>query len=695
MNDLTTDATGIVSANLAATTDKEDPQVQAWMARIKAAEKHWRRFHRRVRHNRELVRGIDDKAEPESEKYNKKRANLIKSTLSVVLSKVYAKNPEMSAEPTNKGADLRMLCDTVSTVTQTMLEDAKLKSKAKRAVRAAMTTSMGVVKLQYQRDIRTDPHIKARIDDSQDNVLRINAMLAQVEDDASRCDMEAKLAELKTAIAGMEAQKEVVAAEGLVMDMTRTDRLLLDTAIDDIWDYEQSAYIIERIPMRKTTAQGMFRRMVPVKRVSPEGIEYEAEQDDAIDLTSATTFKVGEVDSANATERVRGGSSVGDADDPIILVYEVWHKADNTIFTLIDGINTHWARDPYQPQFTPQRWWPYYILPFAVVDGAVVTQSLVDDLEQLEGEHNETRDKFAAVRKNIRPHLIVSADVSDKQISKRVHPEVGEIVVIDTGGGPVKDFVVEGTQLKIDPNVYDTGPIRSDWEQVSGLQDAARSIVVQPKTATEASISNQSLAARVEEFRDQVEDWLSDIAQGGAELCMLAMPPEQVQQIMGGRVEAFSDQPTTPAVPAIPAMLDGIQIPGMAPPAPEPQPAGAWPAERTPNAVFGLIQMKIRAGTTAAPNKLAMQEAWTKALPLLQQMIGLIMQVDMQGGDSTPYRELVKETAARFDESIDVDRFLPPKPVRPALPPTPQIPGAMPGMPMPGAFPAQPPSPPQ
>jgi hypothetical protein len=84
-----------------------------------------------MRHNRKLVRGIDDAAEAEDPKYNKHRANLIQSTITMVLSKVYAKNPEMSAAPTNKARDLRLFADTVSTVTQAMLEDAKLKKKAK------------------------------------------------------------------------------------------------------------------------------------------------------------------------------------------------------------------------------------------------------------------------------------------------------------------------------------------------------------------------------------------------------------------------------------------------------------------------------------------------------------------------------------------------------------------------------------
>jgi len=123
-------------------------------------------------------------------------------------------------------------------------------------------------------------------------------------------------------------------------------------------------------------------------------------------------------------------------------------------------------------------------------------------------------------------------------------------------------------------------------------------------------------------------------------------------------------------------------------PPPVPEKPYEWPAERTPETVFQLVQMKIRAGSTAAPNKLEMQETWTKALPLLQNMIQVIMQVDASGGDSTPFRELVKETAARFDDSLDVERFLPPKP--PQRPAIPQIPGMQPGMPMPGGNPGQP-----
>lgn len=612
-----------------------DPLVKTWMDRIKAAERHWSKLHQRMRHNRKLVRGIDDAADPKDPKYNAQRANLIQSTLTVVLSKVYAKNPEMSAEPTNKARSLRLFADTVSRVTQAMLEDAHLKKKAKATVRAAMTCSYGVVKVQYQRVTKgeADPLIRQRIADSQDNIQRVEALAAQVEDEQSRAQHEIRMAELQQALAGLQAQSEVVAAEGLVIDRVPPDRLLVDPAVEDIWEYEAADWMVEKIPMRKSKAAALFP---------------------GFDLKGATTYKAGEAGRvAGERRQMYSPEQASDADDPILMVYEVWSRVDCRIYTLVDGCTKQFARAPYTPPVTGERWWPYFLLPFQSVDGEFAAQSLVDVLERLQEEHNETRDKFAEVRRRIRPHHIASSDLKDKDVTIRLHPEIGEIVFVNTNGGPLRDVIQQANQLSVDPAVFDTSPIRNDWEMVSGLQDAARSVVVQPKTATEAAISDQSLAARVSEFRDQVEDWLTEVAQYASELCLLSMTPAQVEQIMGA-------------------------------PGPDGAPTYDWPQQASAEDVFSLVQIKIRAGSTAAPNKLQAQETWSRALALLREMVMVIRQIEAAGGDATPERELLKETAARFDETIDVERFLPARPPAPAMPPA--LPGGLPAElpPLPG-----------
>jgi hypothetical protein len=524
-----------------------------------------------------------------------------------------------------------------------------------------MTCSFGVVKVQYQRVTagESDPIMRSRIQDSQDNILRLEGLIAACEDEKARSDHEAKLAELKQVMAGLQAQSEVVAAEGLVIDRVSSDRLVVDPAVEDVWEYVNADWMAEKIPMRKSKARAQFKDF---------------------NLDSATTYAVAETGKDHGRRQafapVQNG---GLGDDAMVMVWEVWSRADNRIYTLVEGCNKQFAVAPYTPKLTGERWWPYFLLPFQSVDGEFAAQSLVDVLERLQDEHNETRDKFAEVRRNIKPHFLARADLKDKDIQKRTVAGIAEIITINTEDN-LDSVFREAQQLKIDPLVFDTAPIRNDWEQVSGLSDAARSVVVQPKTATEAAISDQSLAARVAEFRDQIEDGLTEIAQYSSELCLLAMTPAQVETIMGAPV-AEPEEAELAEVAA--AALSGQPAPLPEPP----EPTYIWPGTpqmpgpATPESVFNLIQLKVRAGSTAAPNKLEMQDNWNKALQLLMPMIDKIRAVEAAGGDATPERELVKETAARFDETIDIERFLPVKPQK--QPVMPVLPGAAPGGPQP------------
>jgi hypothetical protein len=198
---------------------------------------------------------------------------------------------------------------------------------------------------------------------------------------------------------------------------------------------------------------------------------------------------------------------------------------------------------------------------------------------------------------------------------------------VNTEGAQLNDYVQQANQLEIDPAVYDTSPIRSDWEQVSGLQDAARSVVVQPKTATEAAISDQSLAARVSEFRDQVEDWLTEIAQYASELCLLAMTPAQVETIMGA--------PTQPD--PRPRWHSCGDAHGKPPAPPAPPTSGRRQAARR------IARDRLQPGADQDPRRLhrraeqaAAQDNWNKALQLLMPMIDKIRQVEAAGGMRRP-----------------------------------------------------------
>ncbi len=619
-----------------------------WSQRISHARTFWEKFHKRVRHNRKTVAGFDWTKDPRSQEFYMHRANLIHGTITAVLPSVYARNPEISTTPTYSAENLKLLCKTIETVTNRQLEKAKLKARAKATVRSALTSSFGIVKVMYQRDYATDPVILSRINDTQDNIAEIERLIACLEDPQQRGDHEAKREELRQLMAALTEQVEIVAAEGLVIDRVLTDNLLIDPSVCEFWDYADGDWMCQIVPMKKSAAEAKYK----------------------IKLDKAKAYE----DTSDQQGRKKDGRMAAGAgnldEDKQIAILEIWDKTTQRVLTMAEGCD-FWLREPYSPRRVGERWYPFFLLPFQVVDGQFVGPSLVDLTEKLQDEHNNARDRYNQHRDLCLPGWVATGDVNEKSIRRFEDSKLGEITIIDTEGRPLAQVIQERKHPAIDPLVYDTSGVRYDWEQVTGLQDAARSTMVKPKTATEASIMQQSLSGRVSEFRDQIEDWLQEIAQYVAQVLLQEMTPQQVERIMG--------PPETRIVEKSGVSVEVVEK------------SFDWP-ELSRDEVFEMIEMKIRAGTTGAPDKLEQQENWVKVLPIIQGLVQQIMQLKSQGVDTEPLVNLMRETVKRFDERLDVEQFLPADPPAPA--PSASMPGGAPMNPLaalvpPAAMPMQ------
>lgn len=608
-----------------------DELAKKWGQRIAHARQHWDKFHKRVRHNRKTVAGFNWEADPKTKEFYRLRANLIQGTITAVLPAIYARNPEISAIPLYKADNLKLFCKTLETVTNRHLERADLKGRAKASVRSALTSSYGIVKVMYQRDIKQDPIIQSRINDTQDNILEVERLLAEIQDPDQRNDLEAKKAELTQMMASLNEQVEVTAAEGLVIDRVLTENLIIDPGVCEFWDYRDADWHCQVIPMKKSQAEATYKVKLDKAKAYHDGMQSSA--------------KDGRFASASASLD----------EDRQIAILEIWDKTTQRVYTMAEGCD-YWLREPFSPPKAGERWFPFFLLPFQVVDGQFVAPSLVDLTERLQDEHNEARDRFNKHRDLCLPGWVAGGDINEKSIKRFTDSELGEVTIVDTEGKPISQVIQPRQHPPIDPTVYDTSAVRYDWEQVTGLQDAARSTVVKPKTATEASILQQSLSGRVSEFRDQVEDWLQEISQYAAQILLFELTPPQVERIMG------------------PPDVQVIQT-GGAPMEVQVKPYD-WP-ELSREQVFDMIEMKIRAGTTGAPDKLEQQEAWTKVLPIVQGLVTQIMQVQAAGQDAEPLINLLRETLKRFDERIEAEMFIPKKPAAPAMP---AMPPAVPAM---------------
>jgi hypothetical protein len=591
---------------------------QKWNARIKHARAHWATFHKRVKHNRNTVAGFNWNADPAGKEFYGLRANLIHGTISAVLPNVYARTPEISITPAHAGADIKLFCSTLEKVTNRALEHAQLKNRAKSTVRAALTCSFGILKVMYQRNVHEDAYIHGRINDAQENLLFIEGLKKDLQDKDQANQHDVKRAELEELIRSLREQSEVQSAEGLVIDRVLTENLLIDPSICEFWDYTDADWMCQVIPMKRSQAEALYKK----------------------NLANAKIYQPGQGDPPYKKAR-RLASMQIDAgpvsDDQQIAVLEIWDRTTQRVYTMVEGA-TEWLREPYSPPRAGERWYPFFLLPYQVVDGQFVGPSLVDLTERLQDEHNEARDRFNQHRDLCIPGWVASADINEKTIKKHSDSRFGEITIVDTEGKPLNQVIIPRGHPKIDPIVYDTSAVRYDWEQVTGLQDAARSTVVRPKTATEANILQRALSGRVFEFKDQIEDWLQEIAQYSAQVLLQELTKEQVERYVGAPITKTT-------------MVDGQAITTK-------EKTYDWP-ELTKERIFDMVDLRIRAGTTGSPDGIEEKEGWLKVLPMITSLSIQMQNLQARGMDYEHIRSLLHETLLRYDDRIDSNLFIP------------------------------------
>ena len=545
--------------------------------------------------------------------------NLHEATLETLLPILYAQDPEVDVRPEesvdeSRYGELKPFCRTLEIVTNRELRDAKLEKQAPRVIRAAKVCGFGVAKVMFQTDTEQDPVIRARINDLQDNMQRIAHLAEQVAegDECTPEDAAKQREDLEQTVKALQEKVEVLRAIGLVLDFVRSDDLVVPHAVGELVDYERAPWIAQRIWMQKESAVEEF------------GLS--KKEADQLTTYACRQSVPGENDREAVDEPSKGRKQ------ELTCCWEVWDHRNQTVLTFIEGLDRY-AKEPFSPQFVGERFYPFFVLGFAWVDGRRDPLSAVAMADPLVQEYNGTRSGYREHRENAIPAGVFDKSIMDVEDVERLRKrERIELVGIDANGANVQQALGVLQYPQVDPALYDTSVIRGEIDIIYGVQDAMRGVVMKAKTATEAEIMQQGLGARTTGQRGQLEEWLQEIAQYAAEVLLLAMPAEQVQEIAG---------------------------------------AGAvWP-ELNRSQIYHMVQVEIRAGSTGKPDKEKDLKVWKELLPELMPIIQQYTKALASGqpGIADALKEIVMETFRRFDDRIDPERFLPKiEPQQPQMP---------------------------
>lgn len=620
-----------------------------------------------------------------ADKDDQQRPNLIHSTQMSLMPGIAARNPKFLIKPIESTAPqvyelMAALAKTCEIALNLWFKRGRFKKKLRRNCLSTFTTAVGWLKVAYQRNMAEDPLIRARLDDTQNNINEFKQLAREVNDpDASitEDDRLVKLAELQEQAQVLKEQLEIVIAEGFVFDRIRSEYVIVSSNVEELDDYRDADWIADLSFHRVRDLRATF---------GLEGEEWDAE------LKRAKVWSAGS--DGVIAQRAPNNNQTEDADDdgnPLVCVVERWDRKRQTVFTWIHG-GSRWLREPWHPKAQGRQWFPYFPLMFNEVDGDLFPQSDVGLLITLVDEFWETRTALRQHRLRAIPGLIGKrGDITERDAKAINNRKTGELTLIDGSDDITKPADASFSEIRyppVDPGLYDTTPILQDYDTISGLQDAARGSAIRAKTATEAAIMEQGKTTRQSDRQDMVEDYAEDIAAFVLQMALLRVPHEKIVRMCGPG--AVWPQPV--AMPFAP-------LPGQQPPEPmfilaDPKTGMQVPIKRED--IFDLLNLEIEVGSTGKPEQEKEQSQWMQMLPVLSQQLDQIAMMRAQGlfDLAEAKKRLLQELVNRLDQRLNVESFLPPIPgmMAPGVPAGP--PGMMPPGPGgPGGLAAVPPAP--
>src|SRR5487761_839538 len=573
-------------------------------------------------------------------------ANIIGSYIDILVSFLYAQNPDISVRASKKVEDqpdqnATDFAATAEIIATRLWRDGWLKKAAKKSVRSALSVGQGWKKALMCTEKRPCPQIDRDILTQQSLLETMQAQTAQLGSSVSPpADPDAAKQAIQMTLTGLKAKEAAQYETGETFDFIRAEDMQVSLDVASITDYLDADWCSNDLYILKSQAKKRFPRL------SDEDIRtasvYYQKQTAGKDMSQETAAQMGDNMAEGAYTKNAPTTTGGSSGKPVefIKVVEMWRKCQGVIVTMIDGVKK-WAIEPYAPPQATKRFYPYFLDALFEVDGERHPQSLVFRLYKLQDEYSACRSNQRLCRERSIPGIVFNRGMLSPEDAKKIEQStIQESTGIQptTPGEPIQNIFAPKPVGAINFELYDTNPITSDMEKISGVQEAlqAASAPGKPKTATEASIQQTGFASRTGADRDTIEDGLTDLAQYTIECAIQEMRPPQAQRIAGQK--AF------------------------------------WPYGMDVQDILTLVDVDIKAGTSGKPDTQMKAQTWSTVLPIIEQLLQRIRFVEMT---DPPMAEalvhLMEETLHRLDDRLDIDDFLPagppPPPFMPMAPP--------------------------
>lgn len=441
-------------------------------------------------------------------------------------------------------------------------QDAGYREQIKAMVRRAKVCGVAYAKLGFQRQLKKDPDIEARIADVTDQIARVETLAAQMA--AGEIETEtAKAGELKYLLADLQSKVEVIVREGPVLSFPRATEIIVDPRCRHLKTFSGARWLAHEFDLTPDEVQESY------------GVELKKGE-----FTAYTE---------SGQSRQEGAPAAKDGEVVCARVWEVQDKANQEVFVVCDGY-CDFLKAPAEPDVKIERFWTIFPLVFNEVESEkrLFPPSDVWNARFMQREYNSSRQGLAEHRIASRPKYGTPAGkLEDKDKEKLSTGAAHEI--IELAGMRPEDDIGKVLQrvptAAIDPNLYETESTFRDVQRTVGSQEANLG-GTSGATATESSIAENSRMSASADNTDDLDSLLTALARSMGQLMLLELDIQTVMEVCG--------------------------------------PGAVWPQVRPRREeIVKDLFLEIEAGSSGRPNKAAELANLERAMPFVQLIPGI------------------------------------------------------------------------
>lgn len=618
--------------------------VKSWLSRITAAKTKWKPDFDRMRRNMEFVTGLqwNEQKTIDDDRYTN---NMTLKTVNSKVATLYAKNPKAVADKRRRlvyqiwdgnmeslqaavqqgmmivqsgqmlppelsalFADyqqgkqhekfVQKFCETLEIAYQYQVDSQRpeFKEQVKQALRRAIICGVGYGRPVYCCDgeqnslssVDTKSGVDERVKRAKEIVDKLND--GEIDLDNAQVDVLKSLT-MSLGVSAQEPNEKM--SERIEFDFPSATSIIVDEGCRSLKEFVSARWIAQEYIVPIDEANAIFG--VDLQTGSGEG--------------SAKEYTI----SGDSKEYTAGESS-DVAHKRCVALYEVFDYNTKTKFYLCEGYKDYVS--PPEPVDNVSGFWHHFALTLNDVESepntkaSIYPPSDVQLLKHPQKEWNRTREALRDQRNANAPKYpvrkgLLTDDDKEKLTSARPNS------VIELEGIPAEvppsQFIQPMQMARIDPALYDTAPLAEDMQLGAGVQEANIGPAPANVTATVGTIAEQSRMTVSSSNVDDLDGWLSRIAQCAGELIVLKFSMDTIKEVVG--------------------------------------PGAVFPMLNREDFV-NEVYLKIKAASSGRPNK-------AMAVANARDLVPLILQA---GGNPIG---IVEYVAKQLDEDIDLSTFFP------------------------------------